>query len=75
MKKRIEYSESHIDPNEPIRHTKNLANARESSHRDANEYIEAGAVTVNGTVVTELGTKVKRSDENKFQDNVVTLEK
>ena len=75
MKKRIEYSESHIDPNEPIRLNKFLANAGVCSRREADEYIEAGAVTVNGTVVTELGTKVKRSDEIKFQDNVVTLEK
>ena len=75
MKKRIEYSESHIDPNEPIRLNKFLANAGVCSRREADEYIEAGAVTVNGAVVTELGTKVKRSDEIKFQDNVVTLEK
>ena len=75
MKKRIEYSESHIDPNEPIRLNKFLANAGVCSRREADEYIEAGAVTVNGTVVTELGTKVKRSDEIKFQDNVVTHEK
>ncbi len=75
MKKRIEYSETHIDPNEPIRLNKYLANAGVCSRREADEYIEAGAVTVNGTVVTELGTKVKRSDEVKFQNNVVTLEK
>ena len=30
---------------------------------------------MNGTVVTELGTKVLRSDEVKFQDQLVTLEK
>ena len=75
MKKCIEYSETHIDPNEPIRLNKYLANAGVCSRREADEYIEAGAVTVNGTVVTELGTKVKRSDEVKFQNNVVTLEK
>ena len=75
MKKRIEYSETHIDPNEPIRLNKFLANAGVCSRREADEYIEAGAVTVNGTVVTELGTKVKRTDEIKFQNNPVTLEK
>ena len=75
MKKRIEYSETHIDPNEPIRLNKFLTNAGVCSRREADEYIEAGAVTVNGTVVTELGTKVKRTDEIKFQNNPVTLEK
>ena len=32
-------------------------------------------VTVNGEVVTELGTKIKRTDEIKFHDQPVTLEK
>ena len=32
-------------------------------------------VSVNGTVVTELGTKVKRSDEVKFHDQPVNIEK
>ena len=32
-------------------------------------------VSVNGEVVTELGTKVKRSDEVKFHDQVVKIER
>jgi len=32
-------------------------------------------VAVNGEIVTELGTKVLRSDEVKFRDQLVTLEK
>ena len=75
LKKRIEYKEENIDPNEPIRLNKYLANAGVCSRREADEYIQAGAVLVNGTVVTELGTKVLRSDEVKFRDQPVTMEK
>ena len=75
MKKRIEYKEMNIDPNEPIRLNKYLANAGVCSRREADEFIQQGAVMVNGEVVTELGTKVKRTDEVKFHDNVVSLEK
>ena len=75
MKKRIEYKEENIDPNEPLRLNKYLANAGVCSRREADEYIQAGVVTVNGKVVTELGTKVLRSDEVKFHDQPVTIEK
>ena len=75
LKKRIEYKEENIDPNEPIRLNKYLANAGVCSRREADEYIQAGAVLVNGTVATELGTKVLRSDEVKFRDQPVTMEK
>lgn len=75
LKKRIEYKEENIDPNEPIRLNKYLANAGVCSRREADEYIQAGAVLVNGTVVTELGTKVLRSDEVKFRHQPVTMEK
>lgn len=75
LKKRIEYKEENIDPNEPIRLNKYLANAGVCSRREGDEYIQAGAVLVNGTVVTELGTKVLRSDEVKFRDQPVTMEK
>ena len=75
LKKRIEYKEENIDPNEPIRLNKYLANAGVCSRREADEYIQAGAVLVNGTVVTELGTKVLCSDEVKFRDQPVTMEK
>ncbi len=75
LKKRIEYKEEHIDPNEPIRLNKYLANAGVCSRREADEFIQAGVVTVNGNVVTELGTKVLRGDEVKFHDQPVSLEK
>ena len=75
LKKRIEYKEQHFDPNEPVRLNKFLANAGVCSRREADEFIQAGVVTVNGQVVTELGTKVLRTDEVRFHDQPVSIEK
>ena len=75
LKKRIEYKEENFDPNEPLRLNKFLANAGVCSRREADEFIQAGVVTVNGEVVTELGTKILRTDEVKFHDAPVSLEK
>ena len=73
-KKRIEYKETNFDPNEPIRLNKYLANAGICSRRDADKYIEAGVITVNGEIVTELGTKVLRTDTIMFHDAPVKIE-
>ncbi len=75
LKKRIEYKEENYDPNEPLRLNKFLANAGVCSRREADEFITAGVVKVNGEVVTELGTKVLRSDEVLFHDQPVKMEK
>lgn len=74
-KKQIEYKEQFVDPNEPIRLNKFLANAGVCSRREADEFITAGVVSVNGEVVTELGTKIKRSDVVKFHDEAVSIER
>lgn len=74
-KKQIEYKEQFVDPNEPIRLNKFLANAGVCSRREADEFITAGVVSVNGVVVTELGTKIKRGDEVKFHDQTVSIER
>jgi 23S rRNA pseudouridine2605 synthase len=75
LKKRIEYKEENYDPNEPLRLNKFLANAGVCSRREADEFITAGDVKVNGEVVTELGTKVLRTDEVLFHDQPVRMEK
>ena len=75
LKKRIEYKEDNYDPNEPLRLNKYLANAGVCSRREADEFIQAGVVKVNGEVVTELGSKVLRTDTVLFHDQPVTLEK
>ena len=74
-KKQIEYKDLLTDPNEPIRLNKFLANAGICSRREADEFIAAGVVSVNGVVVTELGTKIQRTDEVKFHDEAVNIER
>ena len=52
---------------EEIRLNKFIANSGVCSRREADTLIQAGVVTVNGEVVTELGTKVNvYKDEVKF---------
>ena len=75
MKRRVDYGEGYVDPNESLRLNKFLANAGVCSRREADDFIMAGVVSVNGEIVTELGTKVKRTDEVKFHDQLVKLEK
>ncbi len=71
----VEYTEAIVDPNEELRLNKYLANAGVCSRREADEHIAAGAVKVNGVVVTELGTKVTRKDQVTFNDQPVSLER
>lgn len=73
--KQIDYVLEDIDPNEPIRLNKYMANAGVCSRREADEHITAGLVKVNGEVVTELGTKITRNDVVEFEDKVVTPER
>lgn len=75
QKKRIEYKEANIDPTVPVRLNKYLANAGICSRREADEFIQAGVVSVNGQVVTELGTTVLRTDDIRFHDQKVSMEK
>ncbi len=74
-KKQIEYKEQFVDPEEPIRLNKYLANAGVCSRREADEFITAGVVSVNGVVVSELGTKIKRGDKVMFHDQPVSIER
>ena len=45
------------------------------SRREADDFILAGVVTVNGQVVTELGTKIVPTDEVRFHDEKLQGEK
>ena len=70
----LRYKEENIDPNEPIRLNRFLANAGVCSRREADTHISAGDVKVNGIVITELGHKVLRTDEVLFKDKPVSME-
>lgn len=71
--KPVKYKEN-LDPETPIRLNKYLANAGVCSRREADSFITAGVVRVNGEVISELGAKVKRGDTVTFQDKPVRLE-
>jgi 23S rRNA pseudouridine2605 synthase len=58
-----------------IRLNKYLANAGVCSRREADELIRAGAVSVNGAIVTELGTKVSPTDKVQYGDQTLKREK
>lgn len=74
-KKQIEYKEVLADPDAPLRLNKYLANAGICSRREADNYIQAGLVTVNGAIVTELGTKITRNDDIRFNGERVNPER
>ncbi|MFI3328633.1 MAG: pseudouridine synthase [Rikenellaceae bacterium] len=66
------------DPNRQtgeMRLNRYLAQSGLCSRREADDYIAAGVVTVNGNIVTELGTKVLATDEVKFNDSRIQGEK
>ncbi len=57
-----------------IRLNKFIAHAGFCSRREADEYISSGKITVNGKVVTELGTKVKAADRVVADGQQLSLE-
>ncbi len=61
--------------NEGIRLNKFLANAGICSRREADELIQAGVITVNGKVVTELGTRVQPTDKVVYGGQAIRPEK
>ncbi len=60
---------------EPIRLNRFIASSGVCSRRDADDFIKAGQVKVNGQVVTELGTKVLPTDKVVFKGRPLRLEK
>jgi len=62
-------------PDGSIRLNKFLSNSGICSRREADELIVAGAVMVNGVVVTELGTKILPTDKVQYGDEKVRREK
>jgi 23S rRNA pseudouridine2605 synthase len=59
---------------EGIRLNKFIANAGICSRREADTLIEAGAISINGTIVTRLGTKVMPDDQVKYGDQLLAGE-
>lgn len=60
--------------NDGIRLNKFIANSGICSRREADVMIEQGSVTVNGKLITEMGYKVKETDEIRFDGTLISLE-
>ena len=73
--KQIDYVLEDVDPNAPIRLNKYMSNAGICSRREADNYIAKGLVKVNGSVVTELGTKIQRTDVVEYDEKIVIPER
>jgi 23S rRNA pseudouridine2605 synthase len=58
-----------------IRLNRFIANSGICSRREADKYISAGVVVVNGQIVTELGSKVSPDDEVRFDGRLITPER
>ncbi|MCM4155537.1 pseudouridine synthase [Gramella sp. AN32] len=58
-----------------IRLNKYIANSGVCSRREADTYIAAGNVTVNGKVITEMGYRVKLEDDVRFDGRRLNPEK
>ena len=69
------YREQYEDPTKPVRLNKFLANAGICSRREADDFIQAGVITVNGQVADSLGTKVLPTDDVRFHNQPVRRER
>lgn len=75
QRKQLQYRQQREDPNKEIRLNKFLANAGVCSRREADDFIQAGVITVNGEVVSTLGAKVKPTDKVMFHDQPIRRER
>ncbi len=71
IKKAVKSPKKTSDSDE-IRLNKFVANSGVCSRREADLYIQTGSVWVNGKPVTEMGYKVKLTDEVKFDGRLIT---
>jgi 23S rRNA pseudouridine2605 synthase len=60
---------------ELIRLNRFIANSGVCSRRDADEHIKNGFISVNGTIITDLGTKVSYDDDVRFKTKRLSAEK
>ena len=82
-RQRVAHKEKETEPvfftepliNREIRLNRYIAMSGICSRREADDFIKAGVVKVNGVVVTELGTKISANDEIRFNDEIIHGEK
>lgn len=73
IKKKME--KSPLSNEDGIRLNKYIANSGVCSRREADMYIAAGNVTVNGETITEMGYRVKLEDDVRFDNRRLNPEK
>jgi 23S rRNA pseudouridine2605 synthase len=74
VKNKKNTAESDLDGGSGIRLNRYISNAGICSRREADELINAGLVSVNDKIVTELGTKVMLGDVVKFNGSKLSVE-
>ncbi len=74
-KKQAPRAKQDYDNEEKIRLNKYIAHCGYCSRRDADDYIAAGKVEVNGEVETQMGVKVQRTDTVVVEGQTLSLEK
>ena len=70
-RKKYSSRSTNISDKKGIRLNKFLSNAGICSRREADQFIIMGLVTVNGKSVTEMGLQVKRTDEVRYDGQIV----
>jgi 23S rRNA pseudouridine2605 synthase len=74
-RKKEEESEEEGFLNENVRLNRYISNAGICSRREADKLISTGLVSVNGTIITEMGYQVKSSDDVRFNGQRLSREK
>jgi 23S rRNA pseudouridine2605 synthase len=72
---RISKKQSLEEQDGKIRLNKYIANAGICSRREADDLISAGAIKVNGEIVTQLGFRVSPTDKIQYGDQTLSTEK
>jgi 23S rRNA pseudouridine2605 synthase len=74
-KRRREETKSLAGDDGLIRLNKYVSNSGVCSRREADDFIKAGLVSVNGKIVTEMGVKVNPGDVVRFHDRIISPER
>ena len=74
-KKKSSPARPKAEDDDSTRLNKFIANAGICSRREADEMIEAGVISVNGKVITEMGYKVQPDDEVKYNNETLRGER
>lgn len=75
VRKKVKKEDTPVADDGSMRLNKFLAHSGIASRREADNLIQAGLVEVNGKIITEMGYKVKPSDQVKFNGSEIRSER